>query len=491
MNKNLVQYGKELNSHKICKVLCFRKMSGGNIMQAKKTYRKWLIILFLLSLSGIAILSYYYINISRIPDSVSVFQGKEEVISFLPKSWVLPVNGKIVEEQNFLDEENAKVTSPDENLEKNESTIESLSVSQYMGTQKLPADLLHINLSEEIAIEAEKTGSYQMEIRSFGMLLKKVQLHVLEDQKVVPCGNIVGIYGKTDGVLVLGTGEIIDINGKRQEPAYNIVRSGDYIIEADGIAVTQKEDLLELLKNSDGSNVRLKLRRNKKDIVVDIQPVQTKEEGYRFGIWVRNDTQGIGTLTFITEKEQFGALGHAITDIDTGTIIDLSDAGLYQAEAASIRKGEPGVPGEISGIIYLSKGNKIGAILQNTAQGVFGSLSMEFSKITEKKSIPIALKQEIVTGNAEIYCQIDGELKKYQIKIEKIDKNPDIMSKGMVIRIIDKELLKKTNGIIQGMSGSPIIQNGKFIGAVTHVFVNDSARGYGIFAENMLIHLQN
>lgn len=171
--------------------------------------------------------------------------------------------------------------------------------------------------------------------------------------------------------------------------------------------------------------------------------------------------------------------------------MELSDAGLYEAEVASVTKGEPGKPGELSGIIHLNNENRIATIEQNSIQGIFGTLSAKPEETAKQQRIPIGLRQEITAGSAEIYCQISGELKKYKVEIEKIDKNPDIESKGMVIHIVDKELLRQTNGIIQGMSGSPVIQNGKFIGAVTHVFVNDSTRGYGIFAENMIIHLQN
>lgn len=487
----IIEYGNNKSMHCILFFFCyicerkkdlsiFMEKSGGIAMKAKKNYRQILILLFLLSLCGIAVLSYYYINVSQIPDHVSVFQGREEVMSFLPKSWVLPVNGRILLQE-----------TEEEGKEETESKEESLSVSQYMGTKKLPSDLLHINLSDKVAIHAQKEGQYQMEIRCFGILMKKVNLQVLKEQNVIPSGNLVGIYGRTNGILVLGTGLVTDLHGKKKEPAYNIVRSGDYIIEVDNVKITKKEELLSRLEESDGSTMELTLRRDGKEITVTMKPIQTRDEGYRLGIWVRDDTQGIGTMTFSTEDGKFGALGHAITDIDTGEVMALSQAGLYEAEIASITKGKPGEPGEISGIIHLNDENKIASILQNTFQGIFGTLSSELSEKEKKQSIPVALRQEITAGAAKIYCQIDGKLEEYQVEIEKIDKNPDIESKGMVIHIVDEKLLEKTNGIIQGMSGSPIIQKGKFIGAVTHVFVNDSTRGYGIFAENMVFNLQN
>jgi stage IV sporulation protein B len=519
-------------------------------MKAKKIYRRILIGLFLLSLWGIAVLSYYYVTFSKIPDSVSIYKGREEMLSFVPDSFFLPIEGNIEAVEQDVEEEiteeteietekteegqkETKGTEAEEketkekkeeetekagtetaekeitdketagnvirSREKNEDGLEeteefqdeeSLTVSQYMGTEKLPADLLHINLQKEVSIKAEQEGNYQLKIRCFGVLLKTVDLQVLEEQSVIPCGGIVGIYGETDGVLVLGTGEVTDMNGKKQEPAYNIVRSGDYIVGIDGKEISEKEELLEFLENSDGSSVELELRRGEEAVFVEIKPVQTKQEEYKLGIWVRNDTQGIGTLTFSTEDGRFGALGHAVTDVDTGEILSLSDAGLYEAEIASIQKGEAGNPGEISGIIHLGEDYRIGEILQNTSQGIFGTLSLPLPESLKKQAVPVALKQEITTGEAQIYCQLDNDIQTYQVEIEKIDKNPENTTKGMVVHITDEELLRKTNGIIQGMSGSPIIQNGKFIGAVTHVFVNDSTRGYGIFAENMLLNLQ-
>ena len=451
-------------------------------MQARKNYRRILLILFFLSLGGIAALSYYYAVFSQIPDNISIYKDREEMLSFMPEQWILPVSGRIVPlgdngEEGIKKEEKAE-----------DAQEESLTVSQYMGTEKLSSDLLHINLQEEVSIEATEKGSYQMEIRCLGILVKKVRLQVIEEENVIPCGSIIGIYGETNGVLVLGTGEVTDRNGKKQEPAYNLVRSGDYITGLNGKRIAQKEEMLQFLETCDGEDVELTLRRNGKSVTVELQPVETEEEGYRFGIWVRNDTQGIGTLTFATADGRFGALGHAVTDIDTGGILDLSDAGLYEAEVAGIRKGEPGVPGEISGIIHLGDNSRVGKILDNTPQGIFGSLSADL--LQEAKEVPVALKQEIAAGPAQICCQLGDVIESYQVEIEKIDRNPDVTTKSMVIHITDERLLKKTNGIIQGMSGSPIVQNGKFVGAVTHVFVNDSTRGYGIFAENMLLHLQ-
>jgi len=449
-------------------------------MDIKKRYQYILLSLFFFFFFGIAFFSYYFINVSKIPDNISIYRGREETLSFLPEGFILPITGVLT---TSLDKDGQEIQNPAE--------TESITVSQYAGTKKLSSDLLHLNLQKKVSIEAKEQGSYQLELRCFNVIVKKIRIQVLEEQDVIPCGNIVGIYGKTDGILVLGTGEVTDIHGKTQEPAYHLVRSGDYITAVNDTVVSSKEELITFLEQESGNAVKLTLRRGEKEVLVSITPVQTSTEGWKLGIWVRSDTQGIGTLTFRTEDGNFGALGHAITDIDIGEILTLSSAGLYQAETAAIRKGSAGDPGELSGIIHMGEDYCLGSITENTYQGIYGILCNSLPENTQSKAIPAALKQEIHTGKAEIYSQLDGDITTYEVEIEKIDKNPDTTSKSMIVHITDHKLLKKTNGIIQGMSGSPIVQDGKFIGAVTHVFVNDPTRGYGILAEHMLYHLQN
>lgn len=457
-------------------------------MTLKKRYRLFLIVMLLFSLCGIGGFSYYFYYISNIPDNICVYRGREELLDFLPGSFFLPVEGELCSISD-TDEHKTETDPYKQNLQQN-AMDESITVSQYAGTKKLSSDLLHINLNKSVSIEAAKKGTYEMELRCLGVRMKNVTLQVLEEQEVIPCGGIVGIYGQTDGILVLGTGKITDIYGKKREPAYRIVHSGDYITAVGDQSVSTKEELLEILSAHDGSEMVLSLRRDNKSMSVRLSPVET-DDGWRLGIWVRSDTQGIGTMTFATKDGNFGALGHAITDIDIGEILALSDAGLYQAETASIQKGRAGEPGELSGIIHLNDSYKLGNILENTYQGIYGNLYTELPDNLKSQSVKAALKQDITTGKATIYCQLDGAINPYEAEIEKIDKNPDTTSKSMVIHITDKKLLKKTGGIIQGMSGSPILQNGAFVGAVTHVFVNDPTRGYGILAEHMIAHLQN
>ena len=214
-------------------------------------------------------------------------------------------------------------------------------------------------------------------------------------------------------------------------------------------------------------------------------PVLDKEGKYKLGIWVRDDTQGIGTLTYVDEDGRFGALGHGISDVDTGELLSIADGNLYDAQILGIRKGEKGNPGELSGLIRYDADNILGEISENSKNGIFGIMDAWRMKNLDLKKIPIGYKQDLKTGPASILCCTDGEVKEYAAEITRIDMNHEDSNKSFVIRITDKELLEKTGGIVQGMSGSPVLQNGKLFGAVTHVFVQDSTGGYGIFIENM------
>ena len=233
----------------------------------------------------------------------------------------------------------------------------------------------------------------------------------------------------------------------------------------------------------------LSLDRKGEKVEVKIQAVQTGAEEYKLGIWVRDNTQGIGTLTFLTEDEQFGALGHGINDVDTGTLLELSEGKLYDTKIMDIKKGEKGKPGEISGTIRYQDELVCGQIVENTPVGIFGSGKERLSQKLEQEKLQVGYKQEIKIGTAWVRSSVSGEMKDYQVEITEVYRKEEDVNKGMVLKVTDPELLNLTGGIIQGMSGSPIIQNGKVVGAVTHVFVQDSTKGFGVFIENMLEHV--
>lgn len=341
-------------------------------------------------------------------------------------------------------------------------------------------------ISYDETVKVSQNGSYQIRCKWLGVLpLKTIKVHTVEKQEVLVSGSPVGIYMETKGVLVIDSGEITDREGIRRTPAEHIIQSGDYICEIDGKVLTGKRQLMQLVRENQGEPMELQVIRHQETIKLEMTPVETEDGSYKLGIWVRDNIQGIGTLTYVEPNGTFGALGHGISDADTGERLEISDGDLYRADILSIRKGTAGTPGELRGVINYREENRIGTICGNSQYGIRGQ--MEPGKYTESmKKIPTGLKQEIQTGKAEIRCDIGDGIREYQCEILEIDSNARDTNKCFVLRITDDDLLSRTGGIVQGMSGSPVLQNGKLIGAITHVFVNDPTKGYGIFIENMM-----
>lgn len=341
-------------------------------------------------------------------------------------------------------------------------------------------------ISYDETVEVSQNGSYQIRCKWLGVLpLKTIKVHTVEKQEVLVSGSPVGIYMETKGVLVIDSGEITDREGIRRTPAEHIIQSGDYICEIDGKVLTGKRQLMQLVRENQGEPMELQVIRHQETIKLEMTPVETEDGSYKLGIWVRDNIQGIGTLTYVEPNGTFGALGHGISDADTGERLEISDGDLYRADILSICKGTAGTPGELRGVINYREENRIGTICGNSQYGIRGQ--MEPGKYTESmKKIPTGLKQEIQTGKVEIRCDIGDGIREYQCEILEIDSNARDTNKCFVLRITDDDLLSRTGGIVQGMSGSPVLQNGKLIGAITHVFVNDPTKGYGIFIENMM-----
>ena len=341
-------------------------------------------------------------------------------------------------------------------------------------------------ISYDETVEVSQNGSYQIRCKWLGVLpLKTIKVHTVEKQEVLVSGSPVGIYMETKGVLVIDSGEITDREGIRRTPAEHIIQSGDYICEINGKVLTGKRQLMQLVRENQGEPMELQVVRHQETIKLEMTPVETEDGSYKLGIWVRDNIQGIGTLTYVEPDGTFGALGHGISDTDTGERLEISDGDLYRADILSIRKGTAGTPGELRGVINYREENRIGTICGNSQYGIRGQL--EPGKYSESmKKIPTGLKQEIQTGKAEIRCDIGDGIREYQCEILEIDSNARDTNKCFVLRITDDDLLSRTGGIVQGMSGSPVLQNGKLIGAITHVFVNDPTKGYGIFIENMM-----
>ncbi len=344
---------------------------------------------------------------------------------------------------------------------------------------------LYLDFAGDVAIQETEKG-YEAVCNLFGMIpVTTMDVEVVSRQEVIPGGIPVGIYVQTDGVFVIGTGNIETEAGSVESPAKNILKTGDYITSVQGKEICRKQELITALREFYGETLVLGIRRNQEKIEVALKPIM-EEDGAHIGVWVRDDTQGVGTLTYITGDGKFGALGHGISDADSELLVEVSKGKLYDCEIYEITKGERGMPGKLSGRITYSNQNLYGTVTGNLSGGIYGRANGHLRASVNHEPMPIALKQEIQEGEAIILSSVDGQLKEYTVEIKKLHKNEDDVNKGMELKVTDERLLSLTGGIVQGMSGSPILQNGKIIGALTHVFVNDPTKGYGIFIENMI-----
>ena len=316
--------------------------------------------------------------------------------------------------------------------------------------------------------------------------VKEISVNESKRKYLIPGGELVGIRLKTDGVLIVGT-ESFDSTSGEVSPANEAgIQIGDTLISIDGIRVTTNEQISDIIQLSDGENLDVEISRNGKHLDLTITPeISTVTGHYKCGLWIRDSTGGIGTLTYCDiETGSFASLGHGIYDVDTGSLLPTQQGALSNAALSGVRKGTSGNAGELKGSIT---GEVYGNIISNNENGIYGTLSYY---TLDTNPLPVAYMSEIETGPAQIISTVsDNKKEYYDIEIEKLNKSSD--NKNMIIRITDDRLLDITGGIVQGMSGSPIIQNGKIIGAVTHVFVNDPPRGYGIFIGNMLETAEN
>ncbi len=331
---------------------------------------------------------------------------------------------------------------------------------------------------DEIRISEEET-------QTLDLGLKEVSVRVVKREKVIPGGIPVGIYLETQGVYVVGTDAVQTADGMLCEPAGQAVQSGDYILAVNGRRITDKKELISCVQANRTGILILKLCRNEEEIQVRERQWKLSRR-HKLGIWVKDDVQGIGTLTYLTEDYRFGALGHGITDTDTGDLITISGGSLYDTNILEIVKGQRGLPGELSGVITYANRYQKGMIQKNTRVGIFGQADAGLAKELTGTPVEVAFRQEIKPGPAVIRSSVSGEMKEYEIQIQEIRLNESNVNKGMIFKVTDPDLIALTGGVIQGMSGSPILQNGRLVGAVTHVFVNDPTKGYAGFAEMML-----
>lgn len=331
----------------------------------------------------------------------------------------------------------------------------------------------------------EESGTAQVVFRLLGLVPVKTMTVTVEQPKVlIPGGRSLGVAIETEGVVVVGSSDL----GNRASPARRAgVQPGDVIRSVNGTLIENSQQLSQMV--SDGQTVELEIVREGEVRTLQVQPeIDPRDDAYRLGVWVRESTAGVGTLTFYDPDDgSFGALGHAITDVDTGIEFPIGEGAVYENEIVQITRGEKGQPGELTGGFF-EKGVVIGEIEKNTAFGVFGTAEKTLiDDALYPEGLPIASRDQIHTGAAQILSTIDGEsICAYDCEIEKLYAQDEPETRSMVVHITDEELLERAGGIVQGMSGSPILQDGKIVGAVTHVFINDPTRGYGVYIEWML-----
>lgn len=401
----------------------------------KYSYRKFLVILFMLNLVAIAAFYIKYCK-AQLPNTIHVKKGEKTSLCY------------------------------------------NIPASATINNQK-------IQLNRTFVFQKCNRGQYEMKTSLFGAIpLKKIKVKVVDKEKVIPSGQVVGIYVETNGLLVIDTDGFTGENGADHSPSKNKLYRGDYIKKMDGINISSKKQLIEKVNESQGNPITLTVTRKAKTMQIKIKPEFSKTDHmYKIGAWIRDNTQGIGTITYV-KKNSFGGLGHGIYDMDTGTLLKIKGGFLLTPQIYSIKKGKSGTPGEIVGGIEYKEENIIGSIKKNTEKGIYGTVSD-----TENKAYEIGYQQDVKKGKAYILSNLTGTMKQYEIRINKVVPSDTDVLKSMEIEVTDKRLLNLTNGIIQGMSGSPIIQDGKLIGAVTHVFVNDPAKGYAILMETMLYEM--
>ena len=338
-------------------------------------------------------------------------------------------------------------------------------------------------------IEAALSQSQPQNVKSNLMLfnlipIKEVNVQVVQEKEVIPCGIPFGIKMFTEGVVVVGMADVKTDSGNCNPAKDAGLKTGDVILSIDNCQVNTNEEVSKRILNCQGQKLILCVRRSNVTFTTELTPVKSAaDQSYKAGLWVRDSSAGIGTLTFYdADQGTFAGLGHGICDVDTGEILPLLNGEIVTAAISGVTKGVKGTPGELRG--YFSDNRAIGNLYANLETGVYGSM---LRQPVSNQAVPVAMKQEVKPGEAQVLTTIDGVTPAYySIEIERVNYKENQPTKNMVIRITDSRLLENTGGIVQGMSGSPIIQNGKLIGAVTHVLVNDPARGYAIFAENML-----
>lgn len=404
----------------------------------------------------------YVTNITSIPDSIILFQNQD------------------------LDLQTIAGIRVEENKNTNTSE-ETISVGAGLASGKVWENA-NVEENDELVIPQSKTYNVSL----LGINLKKVTANVVQNRKVIPLGDLSGLKLYTQGVLVVGMSQIEGEDNKIYKPYEEAgIEQGDSIIKINNEKIDSTEELLACVSKCKGKTINITYLKDGEEIQKTITPVKTSKNTYKLGLWVRDAAAGVGTLTFYDEAtNSIASLGHGIQDVDTGEMVDISSGEFVTTEIVNVQKGEKENPGRIEGSI--EECTDIGRIYSNTKFGVYGNIQNKSKlKLNEKDAVGIALRNEIQETDATIICTLeDGKKDEYKVKIQKVFRNNNEDNKSMIVKVTDQRLLEKIGGIVQGMSGSPILQNGKLIGALTHVLVSDPTTGYGVFADLMIKELR-
>ncbi|MGE5560099.1 MAG: SpoIVB peptidase [Chloroflexota bacterium] len=348
------------------------------------------------------------------------------------------------------------------------------------------------SLARPLAIESASPGTVNLQIRLFGIIpIRRIAVNVIPEVKVIPAGHSIGILLRSNGVMVVGLTEVVDDDGKSHQPARDAgIAVGDLVTAINGMPVGDDDTVARIIDDCGrrGVLVECEVHRGNQVFTCSLPPILCHETGrYRVGMYIRDGAAGVGTLTYYDPAtKRYGALGHVITDADTGRPIPIGDGRIVSASVCGIEQGRRGQPGEKIGS-FVQESDTLGNIERNTDYGIIGTMNTAPASPFFSEPIPAVLASQVTEGPAEIITVVEGQkLERYGIEIVKVVRQGRPDTKGMVIKVTDPRLLSKTGGIVQGMSGSPIIQNGRLVGAVTHVFVNDPTRGYAVFVEWML-----
>ena len=337
---------------------------------------------------------------------------------------------------------------------------------------------------ETFGVISDREGTKNLTVSAFGLPVKNVSVTVSPEYILNPGGQCIGAALNTKGVLIVG---ISDFSGSN--PAKDAgLRVGDMILSIDGQDVQSAAHLTEIVGKKGESSFKVTYSRGGNTRTATIHPAKDKVDGrMRLGLWVRESTAGVGTLSFYDPGTmRYGALGHAISDVDTGIILPIKEGSILQSVVVGIRKGERGNPGELQGS-FLREKKILGDIRLNNSFGIYGRVDTPMVNPLYPNGLPIASQAKVHTGPATILTTLDGEgIKEYKVEIIRVARQTSAAQKSITIRVTDPVLLERTGGIVQGMSGSPILQDGRIVGAVTHVFVNDPTQGYGVYIEWML-----